>query len=204
MKEFGNNLRAIISEFDALPRKNVVKPKVGIVGEILVKFSPLANNHVVDLLESEGAEAVMPDLLDFLLYCFYNSNFKAENLGGKKSTAWLCNAAIQLLEYFRRTARKELEKSDPLYASCPHPRSGRHGQILCVPGQSDRRGLVLNRRDAGADSQRHKQHYLHSAIRLPAEPYCRQGRDQRAESFPSRGKYHCRGPMIQEPAKSIS
>ena len=111
MKEFGNNLRAIISEFDALPRKNVVKPKVGIVGEILVKFSPLANNHVVDLLESEGAEAVMPDLLDFLLYCFYNSNFKAENLGGKKSTAWLCNAAIQLLEYFRRTARKELEKS---------------------------------------------------------------------------------------------
>ena len=111
MKEFGANLRAIISDFDALPRKNVVKPKVGIVGEILVKFSPLANNHVVDLLESEGAEAVMPDLLDFLLYCFYNSNFKAENLGGKKSTAWLCNAAIQLLEYFRRTARKELEKS---------------------------------------------------------------------------------------------
>ena len=111
MKEFSRNLRGIISDFDTLARRNVVKPKVGIVGEILVKFSPLANNHVVDLLESEGAEAVMPDLLDFLLYCFYNSNFKAENLGGKKSTAWLCNVGIQMLEYFRRTARKELEKS---------------------------------------------------------------------------------------------
>lgn len=111
MNEFRKNLRGIITDFDSLPRKNIRKPKVGIVGEILVKFSPLANNHVVDLLENEGAEAVVPDLLDFLLYCFYNSNFTAENLGGKKSTAWLCNAGIQLLEYLRRTARKELEKS---------------------------------------------------------------------------------------------
>ena len=111
MAEFNRNICGIIREFDELPRRDVVKPRVGIVGEILVKFSPLANNHVVELLESEGAEAVMPDLLDFLLYCFYNSNFKAENLGGKRSTAWLCNAAISLLEYFRRTSRRELEKS---------------------------------------------------------------------------------------------
>ena len=54
------------------------------VGEILVKFLPAANNHLVELLESEGAEAVVPDLLDFLLYCFYNQNFKAENLGTSK------------------------------------------------------------------------------------------------------------------------
>ena len=40
----------------------------------------------------------MPDLLDFLLYCFYNSNFKADNLGGKRSTAHLCNMGISLLE----------------------------------------------------------------------------------------------------------
>ena len=111
MAEFNRNISGIIHDFDELPRREVIKPRVGIVGEILVKFSPLANNHVVELLESEGAEAVMPDLLDFLLYCFYNSNFKAENLGGKRSAAWLCNAAISLLEYFRRTSRRELEKS---------------------------------------------------------------------------------------------
>ena len=111
MAEFNRNIRGIVHDFDELPRRNVQKPRVGIVGEILVKFSPLANNHVVELLEAEGAEAVMPDLLDFLLYCFYNSNFKADNLGGKRSTAHLCNMGISLLEYFRRTCRRELERS---------------------------------------------------------------------------------------------
>ena len=53
----------------------------------------------------------MPDLMDFLLYCFYNSNFKAEHLGGKQSTARLCNLGISLLEYFRKVARKELSQS---------------------------------------------------------------------------------------------
>ena len=111
MAEFNRNIRGIVHDFDELPRRDVQKPRVGIVGEILVKFSPLANNHVVELLEAEGAEAVMPDLLDFLLYCFYNSNFKADNLGGKRSTAHLCNMGISLLEYFRRTCRRELERS---------------------------------------------------------------------------------------------
>ena len=111
MMEFSRNVRGIIRDFDQLPVRDVKKPKVGIVGEILVKFSPLANNHIVELLENEGAEAVMPDLMDFLLYCFYNNNFKARHLGTKKSTAYLCNAGISLLEYFRRTAKKELAAS---------------------------------------------------------------------------------------------
>ena len=111
MMIFVKNIRGIIHDFDNLERTNVHKPKVGIVGEILVKFSPTANNHIVELLESEGAEAVMPDLMDFLLYCFYNSNFKADNLGMKRSTAHLCNMAISLLEYMRKAARIALEKS---------------------------------------------------------------------------------------------
>ncbi|MCR5160676.1 MAG: acyl-CoA dehydratase activase-related protein, partial [Lachnospiraceae bacterium] len=103
--------RRIIREFDALPITDVKKPRVGIVGEILVKFLPAANNHLVELLEAEGAEAVVPDLMDFLLYCFYNQNFKAENLGMKKSTARLSNLANSFLELLRRTARAEFEKS---------------------------------------------------------------------------------------------
>ena len=69
-----------------------------IVGEILVKFMPMANNYLADLLESEGAEAVIPDLLDFFLYCFYNNNFKAEKLGMKKSSATKSNLGIWALE----------------------------------------------------------------------------------------------------------
>ncbi len=109
---FKKNVRAMIRDFDALPiHEELKKPRVGIVGEILVKFHPEANNHLVELLEREGAEAVMPDLMDFLLYCFYNSNFKAEHLGMKRSTARLCNIGISAIEFLRSTARRELEKS---------------------------------------------------------------------------------------------
>ena len=52
---------------------------MGVVGEILVKYMPLANNHIVDLLEREGAQAVVPDLIDFFHYSFYNNKFRREN-----------------------------------------------------------------------------------------------------------------------------
>lgn len=111
MNQFKKLCRDIIRDFDNLPITDEKKPRVGIVGEILVKFLPAANNYLVDLLESEGAEAVMPDLIDFLLYCFYNTNFKAENLGMKKSSAAIANMGISLLEYFRKTAAKEFAAS---------------------------------------------------------------------------------------------
>ena len=111
MGQFKKLCRDIIHDFDNLPITDEKKPRVGIVGEILVKFLPAANNHLVDLLESEGAEAVMPDLIDFLLYCFYNTNFKAENLGMKKSSATIGNAGIALLEYFRKPAARAFAAS---------------------------------------------------------------------------------------------
>ena len=82
-----------MKEFDELPLLDIKKPRVGIVGEILVKFLPLANNFLVELLESEGAEAVCPDLIDFFMYSLYNANFKADYLGKKKSSALINNAA---------------------------------------------------------------------------------------------------------------
>ena len=63
----------IVEAFDQFPiREDVVKPRVGVVGEILVKYMPLANNHLVDLLEREGAEAVVPDLMDFMKCWIYH------------------------------------------------------------------------------------------------------------------------------------
>ena len=71
--------RCMVDEFDRLPiRENLKKPRVGIVGEILVKYMPLANNHLVELLEKEGAEAVVPDLMDFMNYSLYNLDYKHE------------------------------------------------------------------------------------------------------------------------------
>ena len=109
--EFKRLCRQIVEDFDSLPLKDVKKPRVGVVGEILVKFLPAANNYLVDLLEQEGAEAVVPDLTDFLLYCFYNTNFKAEHLGMKKSTARMGNLGIKALEWFRKPAVDALKAS---------------------------------------------------------------------------------------------
>lgn len=110
-RRFTKLCRDIIADFDALPLLDIQKPRVGVVGEILVKFQPAANNHLVDLLEQEGAEAVVPDLLDFFQYCFYNSKFKAEHLGMKKQTELLGKLGIEALEWFRRPAANAFKAS---------------------------------------------------------------------------------------------
>ena len=109
--KFRKMCRQMIADFDAIPVTGEAKPRVGIVGEILVKFAPAANNHLVELLESEGAEAVVPDLLDFMLYCFYNQIYKADHLGMSKKTALISKLGIDALEFLRGSARKAFEKS---------------------------------------------------------------------------------------------
>lgn len=94
--------REMIAEFDAIPTLDVTKPRVGVVGEILVKFSPAANNRLVELLEHEGAEAVVPDLMDFMYYCFYNQLYKAENLGTSKKGADISRMGIKVIQMLRK------------------------------------------------------------------------------------------------------
>ena len=101
----------MVHDFDIIPISDMKKPRVGIVGEILVKFMPAANNYLAELLESEGAEAVCPDLIDFICYCFYNQNFKAENLGFKKSKATIANWGIQAIDWVRKAADEALKQS---------------------------------------------------------------------------------------------
>lgn len=92
----------MIAEFDAIPIRDIKKPRVGVVGEILVKFSPAANNQLVELLEHEGAEAVVPDLMDFMYYCFYNQLYKAENLGTSKKGADISRMGIKAIQMLRK------------------------------------------------------------------------------------------------------
>ena len=111
LKKYNQICRSIIHDFDNLPITDERKPRVGIVGEILVKFSPTANNHLAELLEKEGAEAVVPDLVDFFSYSFFNTNFKVEHLGFKRSYALKANAGIRLIRLIRLAAIKEFERS---------------------------------------------------------------------------------------------
>ncbi len=109
--KYASLCRKIVESFDALPITDEVKPRVGVVGEILVKFMPAANNFLVDLLEAEGAEAVVPDLTDFLLYCFYNQIYKADYLGVPAKARRRAKLGIKAVEMLRAPAAKALEKS---------------------------------------------------------------------------------------------
>ena len=108
---FKKMCREMVHDFDTIPISDDKKPRVGIVGEILVKFLPAANNHLADLLEAEGAEPVVPDLIDFICYCFYNQNFKVEKLGFKKSKATIANLGLKAIDWLRKTANEALEQS---------------------------------------------------------------------------------------------
>jgi predicted nucleotide-binding protein (sugar kinase/HSP70/actin superfamily) len=110
---FKENVREIIRDFDSLPiRGDMKKPRVGVVGEILVKYHPTANNDIVGLLESEGAEAVVPDLIDFFLYGLHNNTFKADYLGGTKLKRMFTDFLIDIIERFRAPMVEALNRSE--------------------------------------------------------------------------------------------
>ena len=120
MHQYSQYCHQIVREFDELPiDERVRKPRVGVVGEILVKYMPLANNHLVELLEREGAEAVVPDLMDFMNYCVYNGKYKAEFLGKRKSGAMLAEVAVKLIRLLRGPAIESLENSARFEAPVP-------------------------------------------------------------------------------------
>ena len=109
---YGEVCRGIVADFDALPINEALrKPRVGIVGEILVKYMPLANNHLVELLEAEGAEAVVPDLLDFFNYSIYGRDFRHKNLGTSWKDSLVAKAGVELIRKLRAPAIEALTKS---------------------------------------------------------------------------------------------
>lgn len=75
-------VHALVRDFDALTLRDVPRrPRVGIVGEILVKFHPDANNHVIEVIEAEGCEAVLPGLTEFFVNGLYSAEWNEEHLG---------------------------------------------------------------------------------------------------------------------------
>ena len=104
-------LKDIIADFDKLPLKPIKKPRVGVVGEILVKFHPTANNQIVETIEREGAECVMPDLADFFFYSFATGIFRHKQLAFPSATERNARFLIWGLELYRKRMKKYLNKS---------------------------------------------------------------------------------------------
>lgn len=111
-KTFKANLKAIVRDFDSIPiHEDMVKPRVGIVGEILVKYHPNANNNLVETIEAEGGEAVVPSFIDFFEYGFINKVYNYNNLSGTYKDMLFNKAALALIEAYRKYVRAACAES---------------------------------------------------------------------------------------------
>lgn len=110
-RKFAALVKELVDAFDNVERIDVKKPKVGVVGEILVKYHPNANNDIVGIIEDEGGEAVVLDMVDFLLYGMYNKRFNYEHLNGTYKDMKINDLAIKAIEWMRKPMRKALHES---------------------------------------------------------------------------------------------
>lgn len=95
-KKIKETYAEIITEFNAIPRSKEKKVKVGIVGEIYVKFSPLANRNLEQYLVSEGAQATMAGLMDFALYYVYGRIIEYDMYRIHKKSIWILRLAYKI------------------------------------------------------------------------------------------------------------
>ena len=109
--QFRNNLNRIVDEFSYIKTTGEQKIRVGVVGEILVKFSPFANNHIVDFIESEGGEARTSSLMSFINYCIYSENFLKERFKGKMATLQT-KAALALTGFYTGFVNRALARCE--------------------------------------------------------------------------------------------
>jgi len=101
--------KAMLNDFAAIPRSKEKKPVVGIVGEIYVKYSPLANNHLNEFLLSEGCEPNVPGLLDFVLYCASDSVNDAILYDKKDKSSFLYKIGYNVLYKYQKQQIKVIK-----------------------------------------------------------------------------------------------
>ncbi len=110
--EFNRNMKQIIREFDEIELLNVKKPRVGVVGEILVKYSKTANNDIVSIIEEEGGEAVVLDLIGFMNYSLYNQIWKTDEIGFAKKNKLLAKTLLGIINMLEKPMNKQLIASN--------------------------------------------------------------------------------------------
>ena len=117
-REVRANMPQMAADFASIPVKRVPKVKVGVVGEIYVKYSPLGNNDLEKFLASQDCEVNIPGLMGFVQYCVYNFSETARLYGGNLLTL---NASSLLLNIIGKTERVMLDslKDNGFHAPMP-------------------------------------------------------------------------------------
>lgn len=101
LSTFKSNARKIVEDFASVKRLPITKPRVGIVGEILLKYHPQANLQVVEEILAQGAEPQLGDISSFILYCLYDPVYQAQTLDGPKVNAFFSKMTLNYLEHLR-------------------------------------------------------------------------------------------------------
>ena len=179
----------IAKDFAAIPVRRVPKVKVGVVGEIYVKYSPLGNNDLEKFLASQDCEVNLPGLMGFVQYCAYNPSETARLYGGtflEKHVSG-CDPGLH-------RGHGEGDDQGPEGQRLPRapalPGAGEAGGRRHLHRQQDGRGLAPHRRDDRAGAGRVREHRLRPALRLPAQPHLRQGHDQQDPGAVPPGQHH--------------
>lgn len=110
-KHYKKLTKMLVERFGKVERKAEKKVRVGIVGEIYVKYSPLGNSHLEEFLLSEGCEPVVPALMDFVLYCIVN-NINDTKLYGRTKKMGLIYSLVYKVAYHIQKETIKIFKKD--------------------------------------------------------------------------------------------
>ena len=141
--EFKKNVAQIVAEFDQLPLVEARKPRVAIVGEILIKLHPTANNELIQILEDEGVEVVLTDFADFFLYNAHCARYNVEHLGGARSQRALGDFFVAFIERYRKHVRRALAESKRFDAPAPIERLAELAEPIVSIGNQTGEGWLV-------------------------------------------------------------
>ena len=115
-KEFKQSIYDIVNDFEKIELDtSIEKPKVGIVGEVLIKYHPFGNNFVADLLEKEGAEVILPDFMGFVKFMATHKITFNNLLNTNKTSSKIMKAAIHLIDILEKDLKTALASSKKNY-----------------------------------------------------------------------------------------
>ena len=115
-KEFNKSIYEIVNDFEKIEVENLnSKPKVGIVGEILIKYHPFGNNYAAEVLEQEGAEVIIPEFMGFVKYVIKNTPLQAELLKTLKIKSYIFEKLLVILNKIEKNYQNALANSKKGY-----------------------------------------------------------------------------------------
>ena len=109
LREYRKNIQNIVKDFQKIEIELKEKPKVGIVGEILIKYHQFGNDHLVDRLEKEGAEVCAPELMGFIKYAAYNNLIKDSILKTGSFYSYLCKKVLNIIDLYEKPINRALK-----------------------------------------------------------------------------------------------